>query len=235
MLRIEELNVNYGAIRALRKVSLNINGSQICSILGTNGAGKSTLLRTIMGLVQPVSGTIELFENEISGWPTHKIVQQGIALCPEGRQVFKEITVRENLLAGAYTNNNRKSVQEQFELVYTLFPILADRMNQMAGTLSGGEQQMLSLGRALMSRPRLLMLDEPTMGLAPTLVDLLFSTIRKIHDSERIPILMVEQNVEMALEISDYAYVLEVGEVVLQGSSADLLQTEEVRNKYLGV
>lgn len=234
MLEIKNLDAHYGAICALNNVSIKIPREGIFAIIGANGAGKTTLLKTIMGLVKSTNGVIIFEEEDITNYKTFKIVKKGISLCPEGRKIFKSLTVYENLIAGAYIRNDKKLINKNIEIVYSLFPRLAERRKQIAGTFSGGEQQMLAIARALMSSPKLLLLDEPSMGLAPNLVDLLFNTIEKIYSEQNIPIILVEQNAEQSLGISDYAYVLEVGKIVLEGRGTELLTSNEVKAKYLG-
>jgi len=234
MLKITDLSVYYGMVCALDGVSIEMPERAICSIVGANGAGKSSLLRSIMGLVKPRSGSISFEGMELTGREVHNIVREGVVLCPEGRKIFKSATVLDNLMAGAYTCRDNDKVQANLDRVFSLFPRLKERAKQMGGTLSGGEQQMLAIGRGLMAGPRLFLLDEPSMGLAPNLVDMVFETIVGIFEQENIPILLVEQNAEMSLSIAKYAYVLEVGKVVISGTGADLLGSDEVREKYLG-
>jgi branched-chain amino acid transport system ATP-binding protein len=233
MLKIEEINVFYGNIHALKGVSLDINEGEIVTLIGANGAGKSTLLKTISGLLKPKNGNI-LFEGQsISGKVAQAIVKQGLSHVPEGRRVFANMSVEENLELGAYLRNDKQGIKEDFEKVYNLFPRLLERRKQLSGTLSGGEQQMLAMGRALMARPKLLLLDEPSMGLAPLLVKTIFSIIEEINKSGTT-ILLVEQNANMALSIADRAYVIETGKIVLSGSSDELNQSDQIRMAYLG-
>jgi branched-chain amino acid transport system ATP-binding protein len=234
MLHVEGLTCHYGVIRALNNVHMNIEKDGMYAVIGANGAGKSTLLRTIAGVIRPTIGSITFYDKEIAGLNSYEIVNLGISVCPEGRHIFKTVTVYENLLAGAYILHDKAQIKTNIEVVYAFFPRLSERRKQLAGTLSGGEQQMLAIGRALMSNPKLLLLDEPSMGLAPNLVDLVFETILRIHAEEKIPVVIVEQNSEIALSIADYAYVLEVGNLVLQGTGKELLQCDEVQKKYLG-
>ena len=234
MLNIKNLRTYYGVICALDSVSIKIPGKGIFTIIGANGAGKTTLLKTIMGLVKPSTGIIIFDGENITNYDTYQIVNKGISLCPEGRKIFKNLTVYENLMAGAYICNDQKLINENIEIVYSLFPRLAERRKQIAGTFSGGEQQMLAIARALMSNPKLLLLDEPSMGLAPNLVELVFETIKKIHSEQNIPLILVEQNAEISLSIADYAYVLEVGKITLEGTGDELLKSNEVKNRYLG-
>lgn len=233
MLIIKDINVYYGAIHALKGISVEVKEGQIVTLIGANGAGKSTTLRTISGLLRPKSGEI-LFEGKnIAAMPAQDIVKQGLSQVPEGRRVFANMTVLENLELGAYTRSDSAGIAEDMETVFKRFPRLRERKSQLAGTLSGGEQQMLAMGRALMSRPRLLLLDEPSMGLAPLLVKEIFSIIKEINLTGTT-ILLVEQNAHMALSIANYAYVLETGRITIEGSAAELAQSEEIRKAYLG-
>lgn len=233
MLTIRNVHVFYGAIHALDDVSLTVHQGEIVTLIGANGAGKSTTIRTVSGLVRARSGSI-LFEGEdISRLPPHKIVERGICQSPEGRRVFADMSVKENLEMGAYSRRRRSEIQEDLDRVLILFPRLKERYHQSAGTLSGGEQQMLSIGRALMARPRLLMLDEPSLGLAPFLVQLIFRIIQDINQ-QGVTILLVEQNAYQALHIASRGYVLETGRVVLEDTAANLLNNEEVKRAYLG-
>lgn len=233
MLKIEDINVFYGNIHALKGVSLEINEGEIVTLIGANGAGKSTLLKTISGLLKPKNGSI-LFEGQsISGKVAQTIVKQGLSHVPEGRRVFANMSVEENLELGAYLRKDKQGIKEDFEKVYSLFPRLLERRKQLSGTLSGGEQQMLAMGRALMARPKLLLLDEPSMGLAPLLVKTIFKIIEEINKSGTT-ILLVEQNANMALSIADRAYVIETGKIVLSGSSDELNQSDQIRMAYLG-
>ncbi|WP_045514757.1 ABC transporter ATP-binding protein [Neobacillus niacini] len=233
MLKIKDINVYYGNIHALKGVSLDINEGEIVTLIGANGAGKSTLLKTISGLLKPKNGNI-LFEGQsISGKVAQAIVKQGLSHVPEGRRVFANMSVEENLELGAYLRKDKQGIKEDFEKVYNLFPRLLERRKQLSGTLSGGEQQMLAMGRALMARPKLLLLDEPSMGLAPLLVKTIFRIIDEINQSGTT-ILLVEQNANMALSIADRAYVIETGKIVLSGSSDELNQSDQIRMAYLG-
>jgi len=235
MLQISNLSIYYGKSAALRSVTLEVGDKEIVSLLGANGAGKSTTLRTISGLLTPRSGEITFMGEKISGLPPHKVVRKGISHCPEGRRIFPDLSVYENLvMMGAYLRSDKKEIAESLENVYGLFPRLKERRNQKGGTLSGGEQQMLAIGRALMSKPKLLLLDEPSLGLSPTAVLDLAKRIREIHQSG-VTVLLVEQNAHMALGISDRAYVLEVGQIVLSGKAKDLVQIDQVRKAYLGM
>ena len=233
MLKVSDLHVSYGGIKALRGINLEVPDGKIVTLIGANGAGKSTLLRSISGLVKPQAGSIRLDNKELIWSPINKICAEGIALSPEGRHVFSDLTVLENLMIGAYLRKDKETIQKDLEWIYELFPRLKERNWQFAGTLSGGEQQMLALGRALMSRPKVLMLDEPSLGLAPLIVQQIFDIIREIN-KKGVTILLVEQNANMALKTADIAYVLETGEIVLQGSGKELLENPTVREAYLG-
>ena len=233
LLRIENLHTYYGHIHALKGIDLEVEEGEIVTLLGANGAGKSTTLRTISGLVHPREGRIEFNGQVINYVPAHRIVQMGVCHVPEGRRIFTTLTVMENLMMGAYTIKDEGAIQENLRRVFDLFPRLAERKNQLGGTLSGGEQQMLTIGRALMSRPRLLLLDEPSLGLAPMLVKAIFETIREIN-ARGTTILLVEQNARAALKIAHRAYVLETGRVVLSGPAQELMRDERVRKAYLG-
>ncbi|HPC73149.1 MAG TPA: ABC transporter ATP-binding protein [Syntrophales bacterium] len=233
MLRIKDLNVYYGGIHALKGISLNVAEEKVITLIGANGAGKSTLLRTVTGLVTAAGGSIKFFGREILGMPTHRITQEGIAMAPEGRKVFVNVSVHENLLMGAYNRADRGEIQKDIEMVFKTFPRLKERAHQSAGTLSGGEQQMLAVGRALMSRPKLLLLDEPSLGLAPLLIREVFRIIRKINQ-EGTTILLIEQNAMAALHVADYCYVLETGSIVLEGTGKELLNDRRVKEAYLG-
>jgi len=227
------LSVFYGGIHALKEISLTVPQGKIISLIGANGAGKSTALRTISGLVEARQGKILFQGREIQNMPAHRIAREGISLVPEGRRIFVNLSVEENLLMGAYSQKVREEERRNIEQVYQLFPKLADRKNQKGGTLSGGEQQMLALGRGLMSCPDLLMLDEPSLGLAPKLVREVFGIIRNIHE-KGMTILLIEQNAKAALKVADYGYVLQTGRIFLEGSGSDLLQNPSVREAYLG-
>lgn len=233
MLTIEDINVYYGAIHALKGISVAVEEGQIVTLIGANGAGKSTILRTISGLLKPKTGRILFEGNNIAGVDAHNIVKLGISQVPEGRRIFANMSVLENLQMGAYIRKDAKGVQEDMKKVFERFPRLAERRTQEAGTLSGGEQQMLAMGRALMSRPRLLLLDEPSMGLAPLLVKEIFSIIQEIN-AGGTTILLVEQNAHMALSIAHTAYVLETGRITLSGDAKELAASESVRKAYLG-
>ena len=233
MLRIADLNVYYGAIHALKGISLEVHQGEIVTLIGANGAGKSTTLRTISGLIAPKSGADDFEGQGIAGLGAHDIVRRGISQVPEGRRIFADMTVLENLELGAFIRNDKDGIASDMEMVFTRFPRLKERISQQAGTLSGGEQQMLAMGRALMSRPRLLLLDEPSMGLAPLLIKEIFSIIVDINKAGTT-ILLVEQNANMALSIANRAYVLETGRITLSGDAKDLAASEEVRKAYLG-
>jgi branched-chain amino acid transport system ATP-binding protein len=234
MLRICDLHTHYGHVHALGGVSIDIQEGEIVTLIGNNGAGKSTLLNTISGLVPVTSGTIEFMGQDVGSLSSEEIVRAGIAQAPEGRRVFPRSSVQVNLEMGAYTRKDANNVQKDIEAMMDRFPILRERRSQMAGTLSGGEQQMLTIARALMSRPKLLMLDEPSLGLMPTIVQDIFKLIRGIHSEEGTTILLVEQNARKALAVADKAYVLETGEIVLQGSAEELQKSDQVRKAYLG-
>lgn len=233
MLKINDINVYYGAIHALKGISLEINEGEIVTLIGANGAGKSTTLRTISGLLKPKTGTIEFEGKNIAGMPAQNIVKAGISQVPEGRRVFAEMTVMENLELGAFIRKDKAGIAKDLKMVFERFSRLEERVNQQAGTLSGGEQQMLAMGRALMSRPRLLLLDEPSMGLAPLLIREIFSIIQDINKAGTT-VLLVEQNANMALSIANRAYVLETGRITLSGDAKELAASEEVRKAYLG-
>jgi branched-chain amino acid transport system ATP-binding protein len=233
MLDIKDLHVSYGGIHALRGVSLTVPDGKIVTLIGANGAGKSTLLRTISGLVKAESGSITLDGKELLGQPIDRIIADGIAMAPEGRRVFADLTVLENLKIGAYLRKDKEQIEKDLKWVYNLFPRLEERSWQSAGTLSGGEQQMLAVGRALMSRPKILMLDEPSLGLAPIVVKEIFDIIRKVNQ-DGITVLLIEQNANMALKVADVAYVLETGNLTMSGSGAELLADEHVKEAYLG-
>ncbi len=233
MLKIENIDVYYGAIHALKGISVEVNEGEIVTLIGANGAGKSTILRTISGLLKPKAGQVSFEGKSIAGIPAQDIVKLSISQVPEGRRVFANMSVLENLELGAYIRNDKKGIQEDMEKVFVRFPRLSERRSQLAGTLSGGEQQMLAMGRALMSRPRLLLLDEPSMGLAPLLVKEIFSIIKEINASGTT-VLLVEQNAHMALSIAHRAYVLETGRITLSGDAKELAASEEIRKAYLG-
>lgn len=233
MLKIENLVVAYGGIEALKGISLEAPEGKIVTLIGANGAGKSTTLRSISGLVKPKSGTITYNGKNLLTEKTHNLVRNGIALVPEGRRIFPNLTVLENLKIGAFLRNDQKEIEKDMEWVYSLFPILKQRSWQQAGTLSGGEQQMLAVGRALMSRPKFLMMDEPSLGLAPLIVKDIFNIIKEIH-KQGVSILLIEQNANAALHIADIAYVMETGRITMKGTGKELLVNEDVKKAYLG-
>lgn len=233
MLTIKDLYVSYGGIKALRGINLEVPDGKIVTLIGANGAGKSTMLRTISGLVKAESGSIDLDGKELTTLAINKICSEGIALSPEGRRVFADLTVEENIKIGAYLRKDKEKIKQDIEWVYSLFPRLKERNWQFAGTLSGGEQQMLAVARALMSKPKILMLDEPSLGLAPLIVQQIFEIIKEIN-KKGVTVLLIEQNANMALRIADLAYVLETGSIVLKGSGKELLENERVREAYLG-
>lgn len=232
LLEVKNIKVYYGNINAIKDISFEVNEGEIVTLIGANGAGKSSILNTVAGLIKPKSGDIIFDGQGIIGIPAHKIVSKGMALCPEGRRIFQQLSVKENLEMGSYTRPANE-VSESIEKVYELFPRLKERYKQIAGTLSGGEQQMLAMGRALMSKPRLMMLDEPSMGLAPILVEQIFDIIKNLHKSGTT-ILLVEQNAQMALSIADRGYVMETGRIVTSGTGKGLLQDDAVKKAYLG-
>jgi branched-chain amino acid transport system ATP-binding protein len=233
MLTLENISVSYGAIRALKGVSMHVEQGEVVTLIGANGAGKTTTLRTITGLLSPTEGRLVFEGQEISGKPTHQLVARGISMSPEGRGVFANLTVRENLLMGAYLKKNKAEIAEDLERGFRMFPRLKERESQKAGTLSGGEQQMLAMARALMSRPRLLLLDEPSLGLAPLVVHTIFEAIDEIR-GQGMTVLLVEQNAHAALKHSDRAYVLETGRIVMEGPSKDLAADPRIKEAYLG-
>ena len=233
MLELQDVEVAYGNIRAIKGISLTVSHGELVTLIGANGAGKSTTLKTISGLLRPKAGSLRYQDQMLDRLPPHKIVALGISHCPEGRHVFGQLSVAENLRVGAIQRHDRNDVQSDVNHVYELFPVLKERSTQRAGTLSGGEQQMLAIGRALMNRPQLLLLDEPSLGLAPILVSLIFDTIRKLK-REGTTILLVEQNARLALDVADRAYVLETGRVTLQGPAKELRHNPQVERTYLG-
>lgn len=233
MLRVENLAVNYGMINAVRGVNFEVNQGEIVSLIGANGAGKSTILRTISGLIKPASGTLTYEGQNITKTNAQKIVQLGISHVPEGRHVFKGLSVRENLEMGAFLRKDRANIEEDIQAVYDRFPVLGERQKQDASTLSGGEQQMLAMGRALMSKPKLLLLDEPSMGLAPIFIQEIFNIIQQIQ-AQGTTVLLIEQNAKMALSIASRGYVLETGKIVLSGTGQELLESNAVQKAYLG-
>jgi len=233
LLDVENLHVYYGQIHALKGISLSVEAGEIVTLIGANGAGKSTTLKTISGLLRPRQGRVALAGEDLGALPAHEIVHKGVVQVPEGRRIFGQLAVIENLMMGAYTRIDQDGIGDDLERVFTLFPRLKERRTQVAGTLSGGEQQMLAIGRALMSRPRVLLLDEPSMGLAPVLVEQIFETITGIN-REGTTVLLVEQNAYMALQVARRGYVLQTGEIALAGSAQELRANEEVRKAYLG-
>ena len=233
MLEVKDINVYYGAIHAIKGISLAVEEGEIVTLIGANGAGKSTTLRTISGLLKPKTGEINFLGKNIAGMPAHKIVREGISQVPEGRRIFAEMTVQENLELGAFTRTDNDEIQKDFQMVFKRFPRLEERRLQQAGTLSGGEQQMLAMGRALMSRPKLLLLDEPSMGLAPLLIKEIFNIIVDINKTGTT-VLLVEQNANMALSIANRAYVLETGRITISGDAKELAASEDIRKAYLG-
>lgn len=231
MLSVSDIHVYYGAIHAVKGVSFEVNDGEVVALIGANGAGKSTILKTVSGLMHPRSGSIHFMGQDISHASAYKLVQQGLAHVPEGRRIFLQMTLQENLEMGAYTQ--KELSREDLDMVYQQFPRLKERRKQIAGTLSGGEQQMLAMGRALMSHPKLMMLDEPSMGLAPILVEQIFDIIKELHKAGTT-ILLVEQNASMALEVADRAYVLETGRIAMSGTGAELASSDDIKKAYLG-
>ena len=232
LLEVKDLQVNYGVIRAIKGISFEVNEGEIVSLIGANGAGKTTTMQSIMGLIPIKGGTVTYDGKVINKIPGHKLISMGMSQVPEGRRIFQELTVYENLIMGAYTQKNKKQIKEDIEDIYTRFPRLGERRNQIAGTLSGGEQQMLAMGRAMMSHPKLIMLDEPSMGLSPLLVDQVFDIIRDFH-KQGMTVLLVEQNAKKALSIADRAYVLETGTIALSGDAKELMNNDRVKKAYL--
>lgn len=233
MLKVTDLQVYYGVIQALKGISFEVNEGEVIALIGANGAGKTTILHTVTGLINQKAGKIEFEGKDISHTPAYKIVAEGMAHVPEGRRVFAELSVYDNLMMGAYTRKDKKEIAETLAMVYKRFPRLEERKKQMAGTLSGGEQQMLAMGRALMSTPKIVLMDEPSMGLSPLLVSEIFDIIREIK-STGTTVLLVEQNAKKALSIADRAYVLETGSIVLEGNASDLMNNDSVKKAYLG-
>lgn len=233
LLSVNNLEVCYGMIRAIKGISFEINKGEIVALIGANGAGKTTTLHTVSGLLKPTNGTILFKGQDISKVPAHKIVYMGMAHVPEGRRVFQQLSVYENLKLGAYTRSNKKEIEETIQMVYKHFPRLEERKNQTAGTLSGGEQQMLAMGRALMSKPEIVLMDEPSMGLSPLLVKEIFAIIEELHKAGTT-ILLVEQNAKMALSVADRAYVLETGSIAMSGKASDMLENDDIKKAYLG-
>ncbi len=235
MLRVDRIKVSYDGVPALYEVSFKVESGQIVSIVGANGAGKSTILKTISGTLHLNEGSISFESQRIDQIPPHRLVEMGIAHVPEGRRLFARLTVKQNLTLGAYTKKSLAHRSVTLRNIFQLFPVLENRQNQRAGTLSGGEQQMLAIARGLMSKPKLLMLDEPSMGIMPKLITEIFEMIQRLNKEEGITILLVEQNVQEALELANYAYVLQTGRIVMEGKPADLLQTEMIKKAYLGL
>ena len=233
MLKITDLHVNYGMIQAIKGVSFHVDEGEIIALIGANGAGKTTILHTITGLVGAASGKIEYKGNDLTKVPAHKIVSMGMSHVPEGRRIFQELSVYDNLLLGAFTRRQKSEISESIERIYKHFPRLEERKNQIAGTLSGGEQQMLAIGRALMARPNIILMDEPSMGLSPLYVSEIFAIIQEIN-KDGTTVLLVEQNAKKALSISNRAYVLETGNIVLEGDAKELMRNDQVRRAYLG-
>lgn len=233
MLEIKDIEVYYGVIQAIKGISFEVNEGEVIALIGANGAGKTTTLHTITGLLTPKSGSIYFEGKDITKTPAHKIVSMGMAHVPEGRRVFADLTVYENLKMGAYTRKDKNEIAESLKMVYTRFPRLEERKNQMAGTLSGGEQQMLAMGRALMSHPKIIVMDEPSMGLSPILVNEIFDIIQKVS-ADGTTVLLVEQNAKKALSIANRAYVLETGKIVLEGNAKDLMNDDSIKKAYLG-
>ena len=233
MLEVRDLNVFFGVIQAIKNISFDVNQGEVVALIGANGAGKTTTLHTVTGLLPAASGKITLDGKDLGKVPAHKIVSMGMAHVPEGRRVFAALSVYDNLKLGAFTRKDKKEIEESLEMVFESFPRLKERRNQVAGTLSGGEQQMLAMGRALMSKPRIILMDEPSMGLSPLYVGEIFEIIKKIK-SEGTTVLLVEQNANMALQVADRAYVLETGKIIMDGNANDLMNDERVRKAYLG-
>jgi branched-chain amino acid transport system ATP-binding protein len=234
MLEIQDLHVSYGQIKAIKGISLTVPDRSIVTLIGANGAGKTTLLRTISGIIRSKSGSIKIGTEELTSCPPHDIVKKGIAQSPEGRMIFANLTVQENLKMGSYLRKDADGVAKDLEYVFNIFPRLKERISQAGGTLSGGEQQMLAIGRSLMSKPRLLLLDEPSLGIAPILVRTIFEKIVEINQNLGVTVLLVEQNARMALGIAHHGYVLETGKIVLEGNANELAENEEVKKAYLG-
>ena len=233
MLEVKDIEVYYGMIQAIKGISFEVNEGEVIALIGANGAGKTTILHTITGLLSPKKGSVVFEGQDITKIPAHKIVYLGMAHVPEGRRVFAELSVYENLKMGAYTRKDKKEIEETLEMVYTRFPRLRERKNQLAGTLSGGEQQMLAMGRALMSHPKIIVMDEPSMGLSPILVNEIFDIIQEVSASGTT-VLLVEQNAKKALSIADRAYVLETGKIVLEGDAKELMNDDSIKKAYLG-
>ena len=235
LLTLSNVEAGYGAIRALRGISIEVDKGSIVTLLGANGAGKSTTLKAISGMVKPSGGSIRYDGNSIAGKTPNQIVKMGVAQVPEGRRIFKDLTVTENLRMGSYIRKDKGGIESDLDMVFKLFPVLKDRWKQLGGSLSGGEQQMLAIGRGLMARPKLLLLDEPSLGLAPILVSEIFETIRRINTENGTTLLIVEQNANVAMKNSNFGYVLEVGRIAVKGETTELLNKREVINSYLGI
>ena len=235
ILKIRNIESFYGPIMAIRGVSLDVHEGRVVSILGANGAGKTTLMKTVSGVMDPEKGTITFAGQEIQGSEPHKVVQQGIVHVPEGREVFPLLTVDENLSLGAYTSTDKGQIEHDRELVFSYFPILKERRNQEAGTLSGGQQQMLAIGRGLMANPRIMLLDEPSLGLSPLLVQEIFAILKRLNEEQNMTMMLVEQNASAALELAHDGYVMEVGRIVMDGTADELMASEDIQNFYLGV
>ncbi|MFC3614991.1 ABC transporter ATP-binding protein [Lutimaribacter marinistellae] len=235
VLKIRNIESFYGPIMAIRGVSLDVRQGQVVSILGANGAGKTTLMKTVSGVMDPEKGTIEFEGEQIQGMEPHTIVNRGIVHIPEGREVFPLLTVNENLSLGAYTLKDKAQIERDRELVFSYFPILKERRNQEAGTLSGGQQQMLAIGRGLMANPRIMLLDEPSLGLSPLLVQEIFGILRRLNEEQNMTMMLVEQNASAALELAHHGYVMEVGRIVMDGPASELMESEDIQNFYLGV
>ncbi|GAA6165868.1 ABC transporter ATP-binding protein [Pelagimonas sp. KU-00592-HH] len=235
ILKIRNVESFYGPIMAIRGVSLDVHPGRVVSILGANGAGKTTLMKTVSGVMDPEKGKITFEGEEIQGQEPHKIVDRGIVHVPEGREVFPLLTVDENLSLGAYTRNDKAGIEQDREMVFSYFPILKERRNQEAGTLSGGQQQMLAIGRGLMARPKVMLLDEPSLGLSPLLVQEIFGILRRLNEEQQMTMMLVEQNASAALELAHDGYVMEVGRIVMDGTADDLMKSEDIQNFYLGV
>lgn len=235
MLEIKDLKVNYGAIPALRGISLNVDAGEIVALVGANGAGKSTVLRTISGLKRPISGSIKFLDEELIKTQPYNIVGKGVVQVPEGRGIFPNLSVAENMFIGGYLRKDKEQLEKDTKIAYDVFPVLFERKKQAAGTLSGGELQMLAIARALVMNPKLLLLDEPSMGLAPILVNEIFKKIKQLNEEKGVTVLLVEQNAQKALEVSHKAYVMETGEITIAGKSSELLQNDTVKKAYLGI
>ncbi|MBM3732042.1 MAG: ABC transporter ATP-binding protein [Acidimicrobiia bacterium] len=235
LLRLAEVEARYGAVRALRGISIDVPEGAIVCLLGANGAGKSTTLKAISGVVRPAAGTITYAGESLVGLPPNQIVKLGIAQVPEGRKIFRDLSVRENLHMGAYVRDDRRAIAQDMEFVFNLFPRLKERMSQLGGSLSGGEQQMLAIGRGLMARPRLLLLDEPSLGLAPIIIADIYATLRRINKEQRTTLLVVEQNAHLVLKNATFGYVMQIGRIALEGSAEELQQRKEVIDTYMGI